>query len=221
GIPRFIGLGQLDAAALGALFPAREAVAPATFALAARAVEAWTAPDPAALEALRHPDPALPHLAAAVDRYLAEYPAVTNGLALSERMGLEALAGGARTARAVFAAVQDRERHPWMGDAMLFARLRVLSEGAAPLLAVDGAWPAMHDVTGDAGLALTDIGRRVLAGELDWLAVQPQERWMGGVHLRPGGTDWRWDEALGRVVVRGNLRGARRVAEESGSDDRR
>jgi hypothetical protein len=221
GIARFIGLGQLDAAALGALFPLREQVTEATFELAARAVEAWTAPEPAALEALRRPDPALPHLAAAVDRYLAEYPALVNGLALSERLALAAIAGGARTARAVFAEVQERETHPWMGDAMLFARLRVLSEGAAPLIAVDDAWPTLLDLEGDPRLALTDIGREVLAGAADWLAVQPQERWMGGVHLRPGGTDWRWDEARGRVVVRGNLPGARRVGEESGSDDRR
>jgi hypothetical protein len=202
-VERFVGLGQLDAPTLGALFPRREPVRAETFALAERAVQAWSAPDPAALEDLRRPDPALPHLAAAIERYLAEYPSAGDGLALSERMGLEAIADGVRTARAVFAHVQQREARPWMGDAMLFARLRVLSEGAAPLLRVDGAWPTLDDAVGDPGLSLTDTGRRVLAGEADWLAVQPQERWMGGVHLRPGGTDWRWDVASRRVVSRG------------------
>ena len=217
----FIGLGQLDAPALGALFPEREVVAPASFALAARAVEAWTAPDPTGLEALRHADPALPYLADAIGRFLAEYPATTTGLALSERLGLEAIAGGARTARAAFARVQDHEVHPWMGDSMLYARLRNLSEGAAPLIRIDGDWPSMDDTATDPGLALTAMGHRVLAGDADWLAVQPQERWMGGVHLRPGGIDWRWDDAARRVLARGNLPGSRRVAEESSGDDRR
>jgi hypothetical protein len=216
GVARFVGLGQLDAAALGALFPARETVAPATFAVATRAVEAWSAADPVALEALRHPDPALPHLAAAIERYLAEYPALTTGLALSEQLALEAIAAGASTARAVFAEVQSRETHPWMGDAMLFARLRVLSEGAAPLIDVDGMWPSNADAHADPGLTLTGTGRDVLAGDADWFAVQPQERWMGGVHLRPGGVDWRWDGVQRRVVRGGNLPGPRRVAEESG-----
>jgi len=67
-------------------------------------------------------------------------------------------------------------------------------------------WPALDDAMGDPGLSLTDMGGRVLAGEADWLAVQPQERWMGGVHLRPGGTDWRWDEATRRVVSRAPAR---------------
>ena len=205
-VERFIGLGQLDAPALGALFPLREPVTAPALALAARAVSAWSAPDPAALEALRRPDPVLPYLAAAVERYLAEYPSARSGLALSERLGLEAVAAGAGTARAVFDDVQRRETHPWMGDAMLFARLRVLSEGASPLLRVDGVWPALDDAMGDPGLSLTDMGGRVLAGEADWLAVQPQERWMGGVHLRPGGTDWRWDEATRRVVSRAPAR---------------
>lgn len=202
GIERFIGLGQLDAAALGALFPARATVSAATLALAHRAVEAWSAADPLPLDALRRLDPALPYLAAAIERYLAEYPSVQNGLARSEQLALEAIAVGAGTARRVFTEVQARERAPWMGDAMLFARLRVLSEGAAPLLAVDGAWPMLDDAESDPGVALSDIGRQVLAGDKDWLAVQPQERWMGGVHLRPGGTDWRWDAAAARLVQR-------------------
>lgn len=219
-VERFIGLGQLDVPALAALFPRRVAVTEDMVALARRAVEAWSAPEPLALEALRRPDPALPHLAAAIARYLAEYPSMENGLALSERLALEAIAAGAGTALAVFAAVQARERAPWMGDWMLFARLRVLSEGASPLLQVDGAWPTDDYAEGDPGVSLTDVGRRVLADREDWLAVQPQERWMGGVHLRPGGADWRWDAAVARIVRGGNLRGAPRVAEESG-DERR
>jgi hypothetical protein len=151
----------------------------------------------------------MPHLAGAVSRYLAEYPSLHDGLAQSERLALEAIAGRAGTARSVFAAVQAREPAPWMGDSMLFARLRVLSEGAAPLVAVDGAWPTVDGADGDPILSLTAMGRRVLAGDADWLAVQPQERWMGGVHLRPGGIDWRWDARTGNVVDVAGIRSRR------------
>jgi hypothetical protein len=198
GIRRFIGLGQLDAAALGALFAARAPVSGAQLALASRAVAAWTADEPHALARLRTGATALPHLAPAIERYLAEYPGVRDGLAASERLALEAIAGGAGTASAAFVAVQAREPRPWMGDAMLVARLRSLAEGVNPLLAVEGEWGLELD--GDPRLALTPLGRRVLAGEADAWAIRPQERWMGGVHLRPGGVDWRWN---GERIVRG------------------
>jgi hypothetical protein len=198
GVARFIGLGQLDAVALGALFAARAPVTGAQLALAARAVAAWTADEPHALERLRARDAALPYLAPAIGRYLAEYPGTRDGLATSERLALEAIAAGAGTARAAFADVQAREARPWMGDAMLFARLRALAEGVDPLLAVEGDWGL--ELEGDPRLALTALGRRVLAGDADAWTLRPQERWMGGVHLRPGGVDWRWD---GERVVQG------------------
>ena len=206
-VPRFIGLGQLDAAALGALFPQRIPVTEPMLALARRAVAGWTASDPRELEPLTAPDAALPHLGAAVRRYMAEYPSLRDGLAQSERHALEAIEGGATTARAVFAATQAAESVPWMGDLMRFARLRAMAEGAAPLVSVEGEWPGLDEGGDDPRVALTEAGRRVLAGEADWLALQPQERWMGGVHLRPGGVDWRWDAGSGRVVQGTSARG--------------
>jgi hypothetical protein len=95
-----------------------------------------------------------------------------------------------------------------MGDTMCFARLRQLAEGAAPLLRLDGA--VMGADAAAASVRPTTLAREVLAGERDWLALRPQERWMGGVHLRPGGPDWRWDERTGRVVRAGGSPGATR-----------
>jgi hypothetical protein len=42
-------------------------------------------------------------------------------------------------------------------------------------------------------LSLTDIGRKMLQGELDWMKINPSNRWMGGVHLNAEKTIWRWD----------------------------
>jgi hypothetical protein len=58
---------------------------------------------------------------------------------------------------------------------------------------------AGHDVT-TAELEITQRGRDVAAGDLDWLGVTSLDTWLGGVHLRPGAPLWRWDGARGRLV---------------------
>jgi hypothetical protein len=47
-----------------------------------------------------------------------------------------------------------------------------------------------------AQVTLTGLGREVLAGATDRLAVAPIDRWLGGTHLL-GDRDWRWDAAAG------------------------
>lgn len=42
-------------------------------------------------------------------------------------------------------------------------------------------------------LSLTETGKKVLRGELDWMKLNPADRWMGGVHLTTEKTIWRWD----------------------------
>jgi hypothetical protein len=51
----------------------------------------------------------------------------------------------------------------------------------------------------DGGYDTTVLGRRVLAGDADWLEHQPLDRWIGGVHLSAE-QSWRWDEASERVI---------------------
>jgi hypothetical protein len=50
-------------------------------------------------------------------------------------------------------------------------------------------------------VALTETGHQVLAGELDHVALNRPERWIGGVHLRAGGPDWRYDDRLETLVL--------------------
>ena len=52
----------------------------------------------------------------------------------------------------------------------------------------------------NARVTLTELGREVLAGETDRLAVAPIDRWLGGMHLR-GDPDWRWDRTAGALRV--------------------
>ncbi|HEU4700307.1 MAG TPA: hypothetical protein VFS40_14075 [Gemmatimonadales bacterium] len=200
-IERFLGLGQLDAPQLAALFARRVPVGDAALALGRRAWEAWRAPTPLALQALLDADTgALPFLAGAVRRLLEELPWTTDGLALTERLALEGLEAGHTRARALFAWVQARERAPWLGDAMFFYVLRTLDEGAEPLLRARGEWPRLDGTGGDPALALTETGARVLAEREDRVRCCGVDRWVAGTWLEGREVAWRWDPAQRRVV---------------------
>jgi hypothetical protein len=49
---------------------------------------------------------------------------------------------------------------------------------------------------------LTDDGRQVLDGKLDWIDLGGSDRWLGGVHLSGRDVLWRWDADERRVVRR-------------------
>ncbi|WP_428485159.1 hypothetical protein [Rhodopila sp.] len=51
-------------------------------------------------------------------------------------------------------------------------------------------------------LSITDLGRAVLAGEVDWLSLSPPDRWLGGVRISAARPCWRWDEPLATTVLR-------------------
>ena len=49
---------------------------------------------------------------------------------------------------------------------------------------------------------ITELGRAVLRGEVDFRSLNPPPRWVGGVEIAAGNVDWRWDDKL-RDAVRG------------------
>jgi hypothetical protein len=154
GHPRFAGLGELSSEELETLWPGRLPIAADAFATATRAYAALQAGDPEALaELARAPLPGLPFLGAALRRLLEERPWVGSVLARSERQILSAVAAGARTPAAVFAATAQMEEAPYMGDTWLFDRIRALAQREPPLLA--GAADQLE---------LTAAGHEALAG---------------------------------------------------------
>jgi hypothetical protein len=203
--PDFPGLGQLGAAQLAALFPARRPVTPEQFRLAQRAWAALGAEHPGSLEALvRDGTPELPFLADALRRWLAELPSVRNGLSQTESLALQAVAAGADRPRHAFEVVQRFEPRPWLGDRMFHARLRLLASGPRPLLTpAAGTLPAGTGVEFEqATLEVTEDGRAVLAGRADWCALARPNRRHGNLLLEGSAPRWRWDEAAERVVGR-------------------
>lgn len=206
GIARFIGLGQLSPAQLATLFRERRPVSPAQQALAGRAWAALCDPDPRAVEALLAQGAAdLPHLAGALHRHLQDFPAVATGLARTQELILEAVSQGASDPVEAFLAVQELEERPWLGDEMFWPWLAGLAEAPVPALAIDAPpdWPQRAPDLRGVDLRLTRAGHQLFYGELDWIAANGIDRWLGGVHLQGTEARWRWDPRRGRLAGAG------------------
>lgn len=176
-------LGMLTPDELMALYPKRKFLTDATAAAAARAWEAFTGGDADVLAGCASGKfPGLPFMRDAFKRLCEEFPSTDNGLSRSQKHILESCAQGARRKEDLFKRSQAREEASFMGDSTCYATIGDLCASPAPLLA-----ELEH------GFEVTVLGRRILAGDADWLEHQPLDRWIGGTHLRSG-KHWRWDE---------------------------
>jgi hypothetical protein len=90
------------------------------------------------------------------------------------------------------------EDRVFMGDLTFFGILKRLNTGRTPLLEHNGEWRG--DVPPSGVFSLTAAGRRVLAGDADYIALNGIDRWMGGVHVRDG--QYRWSKARLTLVSR-------------------
>lgn len=207
GFARFRGLGELHPEQLASLFPTRQPVTPEQIALARRAWEAWTAPEPTALAALARAETApLPYLGEALARRLEQFPSTTNGLDRLEQEALEAIAEGHDRPFSLFRAVDEREARPFIGDTMLWGLLEELASAETPLVTFDGPGPLPRFDDPPTSLeqwrlSLTPAGRAVLAGREDRIRLNGIDRWVGGVHLSGRGPAWRWHPREQRLVV--------------------
>ncbi|HEY0038717.1 MAG TPA: hypothetical protein VGB66_18600 [Longimicrobium sp.] len=186
-------LGPSTPDQLRALFALRMPVTRAHLSAARAAWEAFRAPDPRGMEAIPGEElAALPHLASALRRHLQQFPSTRDGLSRSERQALEVLADGPRPAGELYVASHhDREDPIWLGDSTFFSYL----EDLGPLVTTSDGPEFRHRI-----VALTDLGRDVLAGRADRIAAIGIDRWLGGVHLEGRAVPWRWDEASGRIT---------------------
>ena len=190
---RFIGLGQLPPEALLSLWEARHPVSPQQMREGQMVWTLLRRPDPSALAALGSGPAALPYMAGAVRRHCQELPWTTDGMSLTERLALELVAERPRTIGEVFRDLMlGREPLPWLGDLMLQTIIQAMKRIDQPVFTAafesdDRRWFKER-------LTITSVGRAVLAGEIDWLALRPPERWVGGVRIKAAGPCWRWDE---------------------------
>ncbi|UUX50992.1 DUF1835 domain-containing protein [Nisaea acidiphila] len=201
GVRDFVGLGQLHPEVLLWLWEyERHEVTEAQLALGARVWDAITDADPNALAAIAaNGTPELPLMAAALRRHLRELPHPKTGLGLTQHLSLTILDDmGDMSAGQIFQILMSRrEPLPYLGDLMFWHVLTDLAKSTDPVILMDPEtagqpWPKRV-------FSLRDSGRRVLAGEEDYVAIQRGSRWVGGVEIRPGRSAWRWDEDAGEV----------------------
>jgi Domain of unknown function (DUF1835) len=208
GRPDFRGLGELRPLELEGLWGRRRELTPESAELATRAWEAVCSPEPTAIEALLAGETeALPFLGAALRRLLEEFPDTASGLSRTERQLLEALAEAPQSPIELLVDNGRREEAPFMGDSWLWRHLAELGRGPQALVVRDdghalGLPPPRGDGAsfGSAPVRLTESGECVMRGGIDWFASTGVDRWIGGVHLRPG-RGWRWDRPAGRLVL--------------------
>lgn len=171
------------------LLSKRRTATAAIFKSAKRNWERFTSPSPENLLAAAAEDAiGLPFLRAAMQRLREEYPWTRDGLSRSQRQALSAIALGPARTDELFARAQAREEAVFLGN-------RAFGRILGDLAASDGAL-----IEGEENeLTLTALGRRVLAGDADWLDVRPIDRWIGGVHLSPESLT-RWDDEAASFV---------------------
>jgi hypothetical protein len=201
GIARFTGLGQLMPDQIGSLLDTRQRITPAQFDLGRAAWEAFTSPDPTAIEAVLDGDTsALPFLEGALVRLLEQFPSVRNGLNRTENRAIEAAAAGQSTAADIFVAVSATEDRPFLGDSTFWLYLNRLAEGPRPLLTIEPAGDGSGSFSARR-VSVTEWGRLALEGRLDRVRTAGIDRWLGGVHLHGMEAGWRWDEEGRRLVA--------------------
>lgn len=205
GVQGFVGLGQLQPEVLLWLWENElKPVTEGQLALGALVWDAITDPDPGSLARIaRDGTPALPLMAPALRRHLRELPSVRTGLGLTQELALSILAGAegqSLPAGRIFQALMTRhEPLPFLGDLMFWHVLKDLGRSTEPVFAPD---PETADLQWPKRVyTLTDTGRKVLAGDVDFLTIAGTPRWAGGVEIRPRERSWRWDEGRHTVVM--------------------
>ena len=175
---------HLGDAELGALEPAP--LSRAQLEAGAEAWEGFAAEDPRALDALWRRALPLPHLAHALRRHLQDLPWTTDGLSLTERHLLRAVAGGATGLAPAMQAMLAADPVFQVTDLIVLDHRARLSEGARRLLERGEPW------------RLSPAGEAVLRGEA---RHTPAPRFQGGVTVGPH-APWRWDPRFGGVVAK-------------------
>ncbi len=184
GVRPFYGLGQLSGTQLARLFPMRKRVTHTQRSIATETWRAFRAKDPTDLLAISQQKlDEMPFLAAALVRFLEEYPGTADGLSRTERQLLQATAAGKRKKADIYMESRKQEDVPW-GDLSVYLRLAWLGAGPNPALVE----APKNEFT------VTDAGRQLLEGKADWIKLQGNvNRWLGGVHLTGEQPQWRWE----------------------------
>ena len=177
GMDHFVGLGELAADQLASLADTRLRVTDAQFSVAGAAWNAFTSPDPTAIERFIETDTsALPFVATALRRHLEQFPSLDTGLSRTERQALSILRErGTLSGRRLFAAVWSQEEQIFMGNLSFYRMMSDLSAVRHPLVQItDTPQHSLGEVT------ITEAGRSVIEGRADHIELNGINSWLGG-----------------------------------------
>ena len=197
----------LSVAQLTQLDKTRSRVTPEQLELAQRAWKAFGSADPTSISRLLDENTsAIRYLAPALRRHLEEFPSSVDGLSRSEREALTAIEAGHATPVAAFLEVARKQESIFLGDIIFYSYLERLSGKRDALVTWKDGTPVIAPTSEtsrqfvEGELALTPLGREVLAGTRDWQRINKEARWLGGVEIIPGETGWRWDPDEREIV---------------------
>lgn len=202
GVENFKGLGQLTPDQLGSLMSERREVTASQMKLAEEVWRAYSSPDPRAIESVINRDTSeLPFLADALEKHLARFPSVDNGLGRIENRALELVSSGYTEFGPLFCEFGDREPAYGLGDLQFWNGLKRMIYTSEPLL-------ELRNVNANefiqASFEITEKGKATLESGDNFIASSGIDLWLGGVHLRDKDNLWQWD-GRSRSLVRNSI----------------
>ena len=194
GIEPFYGMGQLSSDQLNRLMETKQ---PLTREQVKEAVEGWaayTSIHPSSLQTwIENTDHPLPYLSDAMNTHLDYYPSKEKGLHRVEELTLMFLGKEEKHFIDLFEAVKKERSKDGLSDLRYAYMLKQLQ----PLITCDGILPDFEEMDADPVVSITDLGNRVMSGEVNRMDVLGIDDWVGGVRLFKRPT-----EAKGNARVR-------------------
>ncbi|WP_341524773.1 DUF1835 domain-containing protein [Nostoc sp. UHCC 0302] len=202
GVERFVGLGQLSSEALRTLWQQRRTITRQDLQLGHRVWQALTNESPQGLiEIVNSKTPEIPPMARALQRHLQELPWINNGLGLTQQLTLSILAEKPTMAadQLFRTLVVEKEPLPYLGDMMYWYVLGEMLQSSYPPFEITSE--SREEPWHKRILQLTDTGRALVKGELNWLEISNSDRWVGAIRLVSGRPLWMWDNLQNRLIL--------------------
>jgi hypothetical protein len=183
-------LGAMTEEELVTTYLSRAAIPPLMLRIAAEAWKGYTAHDATELNRfVKQEWPDFTFLREGMTLHAMRYPSLRNGLGEVEQRALAGIDAGATEFSSLFARFDASPPRYGFGDGEFLRHLRRLATCAVPMITITESGDAAPP---KALFGITPAGRKVLAGEADFIELNNADQWLGGVHLT-GEQLWRWD----------------------------
>jgi len=184
-------LGAMTEEELVTTYMSRAAVPPLMLRIAAEAWKAYTSPDPTALNRFVIQDwNDFPFLRDGMTLHAMRFPSTRDGLGEVERRAMAGIDAGASDFGSLFARFDNDPPRYGLGDGEFLRHLRRLASCAVPMITITESGDTTPPPK--ALFGITPAGRKVLAGEADFIELNNADTWLGGAHLT-NEQMWRWD----------------------------